>query len=163
MASETEKVETTAPAKKPPRIRVRSRGTYTDTMEAIENAFLSSHPDLGIRWVYAPEDKQDFSKLVRRRGMGYREVKVDEIKENVLLGQSSGSLVRVGDVVLMCIDLETQKEMALELHEIALENARRIRYEYYANVSGVRVGRHTGTPSGDIQIREEVVEAPDLK
>lgn len=145
-----------------PRIRLRSRGTYTETMEAIENSYLKSHPDKGVRWVYAPEDKQDFSKLIKRRAMGYKEVTTDEIDVGALFGHSSGSLVRVGDVVLMSIDIDLQKQYALELHEIALENARRIRYEYYANVEALRAGRHAGVPSGDIQIRDEVVEVPEL-
>ncbi len=160
MSEDTTPVETKPKSKKkkerrkPPSIRARVRGQYTQMRQYLEEQFRENNPGKVIRWVFDPEHTRGLSKVRRRQLEGYQ--LVDGIAEDIELGHGQqGSTVRLGDTVMMAMDEEDWHERKEELTDIAQEDARRSKKAYDEAMRGIRAGEHEVQPTGDISGREQ--------
>lgn len=136
-------------------ISARSRGMYNDLMGGIEDRAKKALPGKVLRWVYAPEDRQDYSQLIKRRAMGYEIVSSDEIGLEDLSGATGKptTQIRVGDVILMAIDQDRYDEIREAKEEDARLETGKLQKEFYESIDGI--ARETGREVAAIgEVRE---------
>lgn len=154
-----EKVKEKGP---PPYVSAANEGDMGQTVEGVVAKLREHNPDKEYRYVYAPEHKSDYNQLMKRHAQGY--TKVDAEKEGVDLPHGQGgTLIRVGDVLLMEIPKEKKEKRQRELNERAAEDARRAKEVFEESVRGTSAKGVSATPVGDItrEQREYSVETEE--
>lgn len=151
--------------KKPPRVRAGTRGHVNTILDSLAEKYKENNPGQDCRWVYAPEDRQDYSKVLQRRVVGYKPVSPDELGDDgtAELFTNSKGVIRVGDLILMGIEGEQRQELLSEAVTDAKEEAARVKKQFYDQVEQVTVRTssgevHRGVPVGDISVSEEEFE-----
>jgi hypothetical protein len=153
--------------KKPlPEVRAGVRGQVNSIKNHLIESFRRNNPDWDVRFVYAPEDRGDLTKILQRRVIGYQPVAADELgleTDDVELFSNSKGQVRVGDGMMMKILKTRRMELVAETIADAREEVARTRSQYYDSVASIRARsslgeERTGMPTGDIAVSEEVRE-----
>lgn len=145
--------------KSPPVVKARVRaspGLLNEILDSVAEEYRTNNPDRDVRFVYAPEDSQHYSKVLMRSAQGYVPVDADEV--HMPPHGHTGSLVRVGDVMMMSIPRETREEIIEEKNRLARAELDRLQAEFYEEVSNIRAGRHQGRPTGEIRVHSEQVQ-----
>lgn len=103
-----------------PKVRVRSRGKVSTTLEMFRGMYKERYPDRAVRYVYDPKHKPELSAVLARQAMGYRHVTLGEIGM-ASTSDDEGNEVRVGDLVLMSVSKDEADEERKELTDRARE------------------------------------------
>lgn len=127
-----------------PRVRTQTfGGPVQDMMLRFAERFRQLHPDAEVSFVYDPTHKPQLSKLSKRQSQGYRIVRGEELElqDHQL---EEGKPVRVGDLVMMTVPAGLKDALDLEKAEIAAEELKRPKNEYYESIEGIEVPRPGG-------------------
>jgi len=141
--------------KRPPYIRARGRGMYTTMMAECEAAYKAENPDRSTYWVADPEHDKKFSNVPKRQMMGYELVDAQSEGIKRVMGEI-GSVVRIGDAVLMSIPTEWRDEIIEEKNELALAESRRSREAYESDTRRDMDG-NVARPVGSITDHSEEI------
>lgn len=149
-----------------PAARVGGRkGKTNRQLQLLSDMFKARSEGQATRWVYSPTHKPELSNVVSRQVDGYRIVRNDELGEDYvasLPGLKPDEPVRVGDVILMCIEAHKQKEFQDELDARAMEDMQRVEEEFRQNIEDMAVPNmreeHRARPRGRSHMEEVEAE-----
>jgi hypothetical protein len=137
--------------------RLRHRGEVTALLDGTARAFAEKHPELGVKWVWAPSDRAN-ADVVAAKAYGYREVMVSELPPGVGTPHSLESgPVRVGDLILMAAPREVHEAIMEEDARVAAEEANLPVQEYLEYLKSIRPAGVPGRPTGGIKQSVEYV------
>lgn len=136
--------------KEPPQVKARNVGSIGQTMDNPVLQLREANPDKDYRYVYAPEHRSDYSKLLKRRGQGYTPVDAEKAEIDHIHGEA-GNQIRVMDVVLCEIPKEKREGRKAMLAERAAEDARRAQEVFERHVRGTRKEGVAAVPVGSIE------------
>lgn len=148
----------------PKRIRARSRGRVTSTLEVYAERYRERFPERDCRWVYDPTHRPELSNVMSREADGYERVTLGDLgmDENP---EQSGKLVRVSDLILMGIDKELRMELAQERDQLARDQREMIQREFYDSTEKSAAAAHKegharppSRPIGSVSIEEKEFE-----
>ena len=143
--------------KRPPRVRGRERGSTNNMLRSVAQPYKEAHPDKEVRWVLSPEHNKEMSQVYKRQAQGYE--LVDPTAEDIVYPHGvSGSVVRLGDLVLMAIDKDYRAEDEEQAVKVAKREAGKSRDSYLQAMRGIKAGEHEGVDTmGDIEVSTEEV------
>lgn len=142
--------------KKAPRIRARSRGSVNSMLESVAEPYKEANPDKAVRWVLSPEHNKELSQVYKRQAQGY--VLVDPTIGDLEYPHGvTGSVVRVGDLVLMAIDSDLRREDEDQTKKLAQRESNKSRDSYLQAMGRVSGGKHATKGLGTIDVSTEDV------
>lgn len=136
--------------------RLRHRGMVNTMLDGVAQAFAKAHPELGVKWEYAPSAANNF-EITTAKAMGYREVMVEELPPGVATPHSlSSGPVRTGDLILMAAPREIHEAYLAEDFRAAAEEADLPVEEYRRTLRGIPPGAKGSAVGGVKQTVEYV-------
>jgi len=145
----------------PARVRTRKKGKVGGVLDGIAAEYDELNPGRKSRWIFAPENKPDVSNIMGRRAEGWRMVKASEIGDGTIPDLEKDEIVRISDVVLMSIDVESYAELVQEKRELAQAQIESVEREYYDKImqeSQKVPDRYRMTPRGEVTVEERLHE-----
>jgi hypothetical protein len=115
---------------------------------------------MDCRFVYDPPTRKELSNVSGRLADGYRVVRVKDLGSEAPPGMNDPEeIVRVSDVILMCVSKQERLEMQQEKVDLAQDQMKQVDRKFHdalksMEVEGAKTERHRPRPVGRASITE---------